>query len=158
MNASRLFAATVAVSAIAFSVQAQTMSPSETLSAPGLVPVALVYETAQPSTNIPTREQVKAELVAARANGELRPDADNHGSTRDEPVGSTLSRDEVKQGIALARVDGELNTAADNQPVERVFFVSDKTRAETKAETRSEIAASGKGLSQGDKSHYTTPY
>jgi len=150
MNASRVFAATLTLSALAFAAQAQ--DPAHTPQ-PGLVPISMVYETAVPNTEVPTREQVKAELVAARANGEMRPDADNHGMTRDETVGSGMTRDEVKLGIAMARADGELNTASDNQPVERVFFVSDKTRAETRADTQSAMAA-GRGLSQGDKSEY----
>eukprot|EP01036_Dinobryon_divergens_P058429 gene58428-77956_t len=48
--------------------------------AQSMIPAQLVYATAQPNTDKPTREQVKAELVAARARGELSTVADNEGT------------------------------------------------------------------------------
>jgi len=181
MNTSKLlavaFAASLVGSAAMAQAQAQTaaadtsvqVQPAQTQAAEpelqptsshpairvqGMVPVDMVYETAQADTVALTRDEVKAELVAARAEGELSTEADNHGPLiRDQEFVGIRTRDEVKNEIALARADHELNTAADNGPVERVFYVSTKTRADVKAETINAMA-SGQSLSQGDRSMY----
>ncbi|HSI48126.1 MAG TPA: hypothetical protein VLA61_07655 [Ideonella sp.] len=180
MNTSKLLAVAFAASLVGSAALAQTQAatddtsvqvqPAQTQAAEpelmqptfshpamrvqGMVPADMVYEIAQPDTVALTRDEVKAELVAARAEGELSTEADNHGPLiRDEEFIGIRTRDEVKNEIALARADHELNTASDNGPVERVFYVSTKTRADVKAETISAMA-SGQNLSQGDRSMY----
>lgn len=118
-----------------------------------MIPAQLVYATAQPNTEKPTREQVKAELVAARARGELSTVADNEGTLLEGEFVPMATREDVKVQMALARVDGDLNTASDNQPVDKVFYQPNKTRAEVQAETIG-VMREGAALSRGDKAEY----
>lgn len=127
--------------------------PQNMPAAQSLIPAKLVYATAQPNLDKPTREQVKAELVAARARGELSTVADNEGTLLEGEFVPTATREQVKTEMALARVDGDLNTASDNQPVDKVFYVPNKTRAEVQAETIG-LVGQGAALSRGDKAEY----
>lgn len=72
-----------------------------------LVGVAAQADTTAPQAGL-TRAEVKAELAAARANGELpayRPAADFSDDIT--PAASTLTRAEVKSALVAAQYNGE---------------------------------------------------
>jgi len=81
-------------------------------------------QQAQQQKSTLTREQVKAEVIRARAAGEL--DFNEANYPPQQPFVSTRTREEVKAEVLAARANGELdyNDALyggflDNQPVNR---------------------------------------
>ncbi|KQV95163.1 DUF4148 domain-containing protein [Rhizobacter sp. Root1221] len=91
-----------------------------------------------------TRAQVKAELAAARAAGELRSDRDDRVLPfRD--VKSTLTRDQVKAEFAAAVADGSIadfdhNRQYTHTPVATSTLTRQQVREETQAALRARRA------------------
>ncbi len=67
----------------------------------------LYVHQAQQQKSTLTREQVKAEVVRARAAGELEANEYNYPPV--QPVASTLTRAQVKAEVIAARASGELD-------------------------------------------------
>lgn len=65
-----------------------------------------IHEAQQQKSTL-TREQVKAEVVRARAAGEL--DFNEYNYPPVQPVASTLTREQVKAEVLAARANGELD-------------------------------------------------
>lgn len=104
---------------------------------------------AQSSDQPKTREQVRAELVEARANGELN--SHLHGDDahfRPQTFVSTKSRAQVRQETAEARANGELDHYLQGEVYPAQNVVSTKSRAEVRAEA-ARAAAEQRGLSRG---------
>ena len=117
------------------------------------IPATWANEVTSQSVNTgKTRAEVRAELVAARANGEVDQPSDFYGLADQSKFASSTTRAQVvaeyKKARAAGQLDlrGELYGTYDPQSA----FVSTKTRAEVKAEVLQAIA-SGEHLSQGDR-------
>ena len=65
--------------------------------------------TQQKFQSTKTRAQVQAELAQARANGELRTDADGYGYLQQRATASTKTRDEVRAETTRAMKNGSLS-------------------------------------------------
>ncbi|MCR5865507.1 MAG: DUF4148 domain-containing protein [Aquincola tertiaricarbonis] len=65
--------------------------------------------TQQEFKSTKTRAQVQAELLQARANGELRTDADGYGYLAQRPAASERSRAEVRAETINAMKSGALS-------------------------------------------------
>ncbi|NUZ05957.1 DUF4148 domain-containing protein [Piscinibacter koreensis] len=61
----------------------------------------------------PTRDQVNAEVIAARADGTLQPAGDFDWPVVTAPAGISRSRDAVKQEVLEARANGSLIAAGE---------------------------------------------
>lgn len=69
--------------------------------------VDLFVQQAQPQKSTLTREQVKAEVLRARAAGELESNEYNYPPV--QATASTLTREQVKAEVLAARASGELD-------------------------------------------------
>ena len=68
------------------------------------------YELAQQKfTSTKTRAQVQAELAQARANGELRTDADGYGYLQQRATASNRTREQVRAETIEAMKNGSLS-------------------------------------------------
>lgn len=122
MNTKTLIAATLAtlVAGTAFAqspaeapkTRAQVIEEIKAARAAGELPIGDVYGyeiRARQSGPGKTREQVRAELAQAVANGELRSFSDLHGfDVAARPVASTVTRAEVRAEAVRALQAGEL--------------------------------------------------
>jgi hypothetical protein len=86
-----------------------------------------------------TREQVRAEVLAARATGTL--DITEANYPREFSTGSTVTRAEVKAEVIRARAAGELDVTEATNPFPNAKEKSSLTRADVLAEVTRARAA-----------------
>lgn len=87
-----------------------------------------------------TREQVRAELARARADGTLLPNSESYGYNNasialpQSKAAAGKSRDEVRAELARARADGTLVPNSESYGTNAPVIASTRTRAEVRAE------------------------
>jgi len=129
------------------------MSPKRTLSL-SIVAAALAAATsgalaADPSGN-PTRAEVSASVLQARAHGQLRPAGEAAEPLQSPAVSSTLTSRQVREETLLARSHNQLVPAGEGSPVVEPGGTQ-LARADVKEATRlarmnHELVPAGEGM------------
>jgi hypothetical protein len=94
-----------------------------------------------PAGSTVTRSQVKADVLKARASGQLLSAGEAYNGTP-EPVGSNVARSEVKTGVLAARSNGQLLAAGEADPRGAREFAASSTRS--RADVKAEVIAARK--------------
>jgi len=116
-----------------------------------IVAVAFAATAAVAQDQAPTRADMKAAVVAARARGELVPAGEAVQPFARATTTSARSRTDVRDEVLQARAQGELVPAGQGMRVETTWVPSMLARAEVKesvrlARQRGELIPAGEGI------------
>jgi hypothetical protein len=98
----------------------------------------------------PSRAEVKASVLEARAHGQLRPAGEAAEPFMSAPGGSTLTYRQVRDATLLARAHGELVPAGEGSPVVETpgtqMARADVKEATRQARMHGELIPAGEGI------------
>jgi len=112
-----------------------------------------------PAASCPlTRAEVRAQVLEARAAGQLRPAGEASGPVAYRFDTPTRTRADVRAEVLQARLQGDLVAAGQGAEADDAIGVSMRARADVRAETavarlQGELIPSGEGFGPVDRTH-----